>query len=767
MTDLPVAKTRPASNWSAIWVLPLIALIIGGWLGWRAYNETGIEIQVRFESGEGIQANKTEVVYKGMPVGKVKSLKLDDEGSSKGVIASIEMNKDVEPYLRTSTRFWLVKPSVTLAGITGLETLVSGNYVAISPGEGEPVRKFKALAQEPPLSDAQPGLHLTIKADRLGSLNRGSPVFYKQIKVGQIKSYVLSEDQSTVELKVFIEPTYAKLVRKHTRFWNASGISIDANLSGVKVRSESLASIVAGGIAFATPENRKDSPPTDPSLPFRLYEDFDAAAAGIRVKVKLSDFEGLQAGRTPVMYKGIQVGNLKALKVDPDLSGATAELTMDPLAEDYLVDGTQFWVVKPSISLAGITGLEALVKGNYIAVRPGDKGSAPQREFVARAKAPPLDLRAPGLHLVLFTENLGSLEVGSPVLYKQVKVGSVQSYQFSRTKKQLIIGVHIEKEYEDLVNASTRFWNASGITLTGGLTGGIQVKSESLQSLMAGGIAFETPEAKAPLRKRIPRFRLFASRDDATQKGEVISIKVDRADGLRTGTPIRFKGLDVGKIEDVDLSDDLQSVLLTARITEVPERIARVGSQFWVVKPELGLIKTSNLETLVTGQYIEVQPAAKNLGPQKNFVALVAAPETAKQEAGLSLVLSAARRGSLKAGVPVTYREITVGKVTGYELGQTADRVLIHILIEPKYAPLVRSGTRFWNTSGFDFDVGLFKGATVRTESLETMIQGGVAFATPDGERMGGPAQPEQTFALFDKFEEEWLGWAPKISLGK
>lgn len=767
MTDLPVAKTRPASNWSAIWVLPLIALIIGGWLGWRAYNETGIEIQVRFESGEGIQANKTEVVYKGMSVGKVKSLKLDDEGSSKGVIASIEMNKDVEPYLRTSTRFWLVKPSVTLAGITGLETLVSGNYVAISPGEGEPVRKFKALAQEPPLSDAQPGLHLTIKADRLGSLNRGSPVFYKQIKVGQIKSYVLSEDQNTVELKVFIEPTYAKLVRKHTRFWNASGISIDANLSGVKVRSESLASIVAGGIAFATPENRKDSPPTDPSLPFRLYEDFDAAAAGIRVKVKLSDFDGLQAGRTPVMYKGIQVGSLKTLKVDADLSGATAELTMDPLAEDYLVEGTQFWVVKPSISLAGITGLEALVKGNYIAVRPGDKGSAPQREFVARAKAPPLDLRAPGLHLVLFTESLGSLEVGSPVLYKQVKVGSVQSYQFSRKKKQLIIGVHIEKEYEGLVNASTRFWNASGITLTGGLTGGVQVKSESLQSLMAGGIAFETPQDNAPLQKRIPRFRLFANYEDATQKGEVITLKLDRADGLRTGTPIRFKGLDVGKVEDVDLSEDLQSVLLTARITEVPERIARVGSQFWVVKPELGLIKTSNLETLVTGQYIEVQPAPKSLGPQKNFVVLAAAPETAKQEAGLSLVLSAARRGSLKAGVPVTYREITVGKVTSYELGQTADRVLIHILIEPKYAPLVRSGTRFWNTSGFDFDVGLFKGATVRTESLETMIQGGVAFATPDGERMGSPARPEQTFALFDKFEEEWLGWAPKISLGK
>jgi len=767
MSDLPTAKTRPASNWSAIWILPLIALIIGGWLGWRAYSQTGIDIQVRFESGEGIVANKTEVVYKGMPVGKVKTLALDETGPSKGVIATVEMDKDVEQYLKTNTRFWLVKPSVSLAGITGLETLVSGNYIAVSPGDGEPMRKFKALSQEPPLSDAKPGLHLSLKADRLGSLNRGSPVFYKQIQVGQIKSYVLSEDQNTVEIKVFIEPTYANLVRKHTRFWNASGISIDANLSGVKLRSESLASIVAGGIAFATPENRKDSPPTDPSLPFRLYEDFDAAQAGIKVKVKLSDFEGLQAGRTPVMYKGIQVGSLKALKVDPDLTSASAELTLDPLAEDYLVQGTQFWVVKPSISLAGITGLEALVKGNYIAIRPGDKGSPPEREFVARPKAPPLDLRSPGLHMVLFTDNLGSLEVGSPILYKQVKVGSVQSYQFSRTKKQLVIGVHIEKEYENLVNASTRFWNASGITLTGGLTGGIQVKSESLQSLMAGGIAFETPQAVAPLQKRIPRFRLFNDHDSAMQQGVAVTIKVARADGLRSGAPIRFKGVDVGSIESVGLSDDLQSVVLKALITEMPERIARAGSQFWVVKPELGLMKTANLETLVTGQYLEVQPAIKDRGPQTAFVALDQAPDAVAAQKGLSLVLSAARRGSLKEGVPVTYREVTVGKVTGYELGNTADRVLVHILIEPRYAPLVRSGSRFWNTSGFGVDFGLFKGATIRTESLETLVQGGIAFATPEGDKMGNPARPEQTFPLFDKFEEEWLQWAPKIPLAK
>ncbi|CAG8866908.1 Intermembrane transport protein YebT [Pseudomonas fluorescens] len=766
MSDLPKAKTRPASNWSAIWILPLIALVIGGWLGWQAYRAAGVSIEVRFESGEGIVANKTEVFYKGMSVGKVKSLVLDAEGSNTGVIATIEMNKEAEPHLNTGTRFWLVKPSVTLAGITGLETLVSGNYIAVSPGEGEPTQRFTALAVAPPLSDSTPGLHLTLKADRLGSLNRDSPVFYKQIQVGRVKSYRLSEDQDTVEVKVFIEPAYAKLVRKHTRFWNASGVSIDASLSGVKVRSESLSSIVAGGIAFATPEHRKDSPATDPSLPFRLYEDFDAAQAGIRIRVKLTDFEGLQAGRTPVLYKGIQIGSLKTLKIDSDLSSAMAEITLDPLAEDYLVDGTQFWVVKPSISLAGITGLEALVKGNYIAIRPGDKGALPRREFEARAKAPPLDLKSPGLHLVLFGDNLGSLEVGSPVLYRQVRVGSVQSYQFAKNSKRILIGVHIEPEYANLVNGSTRFWNASGITLTGGLSG-IQVKSESLQSLMAGGIAFETPEQNVALKRRIPRFRLHESQDAANRTGTSITIRVDRADGLKPGTPIRFRGLDVGQVESVDLTQDLQAVLLRARITQVPERITRQGTRFWVVKPALGLVRTENLETLVTGQYLEVQPAARSGGVQREFTALSQAPELKEEPVGLPLTLSAPRRGSIKPGVPVTYREVAVGKVTGFELGQTADRVLIHVLIEPRYATLVRGGSRFWTSSGFGFDFGLFKGASVRTESLETLIEGGIAFATPDGEKMGNPARPQQTFALFDKPEEEWLIWAPKISIAR
>ncbi|MFC2973123.1 MlaD family protein [Azotobacter bryophylli] len=764
--DLPTARVRPASNWSAIWVLPLIALLIGAWLAWRAYSQAGIEVQVQFSSGEGIVANKTEVIYKGMPVGKVVDLALNGEGANQGVVATLEMNKEVQSYLRSNTRFWLVKPSVTLAGISGLETLVSGNYIAVSPGDGEPKKKFTALLEAPPMPDSVPGLHLKLKADRLGSLNRDSPVFYKQIQVGRVKSYRLAEDQSTVEINVFIEPAYAHLVRKHTRFWNASGITVDAGLGGVKFHSESLASIVAGGIAFATPENRKDSPPTDTRFPFRLYESFDAAQTGIKIALELGDFEGLQAGRTPVVYKGIQVGTLKTLQVEPGLSTARAELTLDPLIEDYLVAGAEFWVVKPSISLGGVTGLEALVKGNYIGIRPGEKGGTPRREFVARPKAPPMDLGAPGLHLVLTSDTLGSLDIGSPVLYRKLKVGSVQSYQLSPDRQRVLLGVHIEPDYANLVNSSTRFWNASGISLSGGLSG-IEVKSESVQSLLAGGIAFETPDPKAAVDRRIQRFELYADRETALREGVSVQIRVERGDGLRPGTPIRYKGLEVGKVDRVELSDDLKSVLLDARIGKAAERIARAGTRFWVVRPELGLAHTANLDTLVSGPYLEVQPAPDNAARQTRFVAASEAPSVSGEEAGLRLVLSAPRRGSLKPGVPVTYREVAVGKVTDFQLGPNADRVLVGILIEPRYATLVRSGSRFWNASGFGFDFGLFKGAQIRTESVETLLEGGIAFATPEGEQMGKPAQPGQTFPLYGEANEEWLHWAPKIALGK
>ena len=767
MADIPMAKTRPASNWSAIWVLPLLALIIGAWLGWQAYQKAGIKIQVVFASAEGIQIGKTEFLYKGMSLGKVIAADFAMDGKDKGVIATLEVDKRLEQYLRADTRFWLVKPNVSLAGITGLDTLVSGNYITASPGvSGELAHKFVALDEAPPMAASTPGLHITLKAERLGSLNRDSPVFYKQIQVGRVRSYELAEDNKSVNVQVFIEPAYSDLVRKHTRFWNSSGITVDASLSGIKVQTESIASIVAGGISFATAENYADSPPTDPALPFRLYDNFEEAQSGFKVSVVFPDMDGLSAS-TPVMFNGVQVGVVKKLKISADLVGAGAEILMDPRAEEYMTVGAEFWVVKPSVSLAGITGIDALVKGNYIAVRPGAKGGQAKRDFVALANPPAMELSTPGLHLVLVSNKLASLSVGSPILFRQIQVGSVQSYKLSADTKQVLLGVHIEPEFTGLINSSTRFWNASGVTLSGGLSG-IEVKAESLQSLLAGGITFETPDIKAAKAKGgLTKFNLYDDREKALQQGVDISITVASGDGLSVGTPIRYKGIEIGKVEDVELTDDLQTVILHARILKASDRIARVGSQFWVVKPEVSLTRLANLDTLVTGQYLDVQPAPVGSAAQTNFVAQPLAPSRTPSQQGLKLVLSTPTRGSIKAGVVISYREIPVGKVLDFELGPTSDLVLLHVLIEPRYAKLIHSGTRFWNTSGVTVDAGLFKGVKLRTDSLESVLEGGISFATPDAPLMGNPARAGQTFMLNAEPKEEWLQWSPKIALGK
>ncbi|MGU1027006.1 intermembrane transport protein PqiB, partial [Pseudomonas aeruginosa] len=574
-----------------------------------------------------------------------------------------------------------------------------------------------------------------------------------------------------------------------------SGISISGGLSGFKVHSESLLTLVAGGIAFSTPENRTDSPPTDPSKPFRLYDDYDAAQAGLRVKLKMNDVSGIDPGRTPVMFNGVQVGLVKSIDMDKDYSSATADLAMDPRVEDMLLEGTEFWTVKPSISLAGITGLEALVKGNYIDVRFAKSG-APSREFTIRPKAPPLNTDAPGLHLVLTSDKLGSIDIGAPILYRQVRVGSVQSYQLSRDRQRVVVGVHIEPEYAHLVNTSTRFWNSSGITLTGNLSG-VQVKSESLQTLITGGISFDTLDPKAPTVTKVRRFTLFDSEEAAMARGVEIQLSIDNADGLREGTPIRFKGLDIGKIESVELNPDLSGVLMKARLTSAGERVARSGTRFWVVRPALkiesvelnpdlsgvlmkarltsagervarsgtrfwvvrpalGLLRTENLGTLVSGPYIEALPSSTPGERQARFQTLAEAPNLLGRENGLRLTLSAPRKGSIKPGNLVTYRQIPVGKVVDLALGEQADRVLISILIEPRYVPLVRTGSRFWNASGFGVDASLFKGLSLRTESMEALMEGGIAFATPNNAQMGEPAKPGQTFALFDSANDEW-----------
>ncbi len=761
---IPSPRVKPASNWSAIWVLPIIALLIGGWLGWRAYNEAGVMIQIQFDSGDGLQAGKTELYYKGISLGKVKSVDLDQK--TQRVHVSLEVDRDAKDFLRENTRFWLVKPQVSLAGVTGLETLVSGNYITMTPGDGKVRHSFVALTDPPPLADALPGLHLHLRAEKLGSLTEGSPVYYRQIQVGAVTSYALEDNGTSVLVKVHIEPEYTSLVHADTRFWNASGINVSASLAGVNVELESLLSLAVGGIAFDTPDYAENNEAPAADQVFTLFDNYKSAQTGISVELFLPNFSGLEPGKTQVRWNGFALGTVVKGKVSPDLKGMLVEVNFDPRTKRWLTEDAQFWLVEPKLSLSGISGLDAILQGNYLEFKPGSIDKPAARKFRALASAP-IDNSSPGLHLTLSTDQGASLKAGSPVLFRQLVVGSVNNVRLAGNSQQVLVDIHIQPQYSQLVNSSSLFWNASGITLSGGLSG-FQVRSESFMSLLDGGIAFDTPQPRAAAVRNGSSFVLHTDRESATRKTEMIELEVLQADGLRAGTPIRYRGFQVGEVKGVTLDTDLKALHLQVGITEAASRIARAGTTFTVIRPELGLMKSANLDTLITGPYIEVKPSNNPAAArQTRFKGEALVQAETEEKAGLKLTLTTLQRKSLKAGMPITYRGMAVGEITGLELSPDAASVLVHIQLLPRFGKLVYSGSKFWNESGFNVDFSLFKGAQVRTDSVESLLEGSIAFATPDDARKGTPARSGQVFDLHGQAHDEWLKWRPRIALGQ
>jgi paraquat-inducible protein B len=248
--------------------------------------------------------------------------------------------------------------------------------------------------------------------------------------------------------------------------------------------------------------------------------------------------------------------------------------------------------------------------------------------------------------------------------------------------------------------------------------------------------------------------------DHLEQAGPKITISFKDGSGLRTGqTPIKYRGVQIGEVIAVELSQDHQVVLVKARLQRSAASIARQGAVFWIVRPEVGIGNITGLGTVITGPEVDVLPGTGKT--QSEFVGLENAP-VALQEKGLKIVLITGRLGSLRPGSPVYYRGVEVGTIQQCDLSPNAATVVVQALIKQRYAKLVRGGSKFWNVSGADVSLSLFRGLEVNMESLKSLAAGGVAFATPDDSK-DQPAKDGVAFPLYDKPAKEWLEWAPKI----
>ncbi|EDY80705.1 mce related protein [Verrucomicrobiia bacterium DG1235] len=245
------AKVTKPRSLSLVWSVPFIALLFAGYLIFHELQSRGPTITITFESGDGLVAGRTVLQYKGMAVGTVDTLALSPDLSH--VEVQVALQKSAKSLARQGSKFWILRPEIGFEGVRGLDTLISGPTLQVTPGVGPFQKRFEGLPRAP-LEGSELGYHYLLRVDQLGSLKPGSPVLYRQVKVGEVTKTKLAPDATSVLVKILINSPYDKLVRSDTVFWNASGIDMKVGLLGAKIQTDSLESILAGGIMFATPD---------------------------------------------------------------------------------------------------------------------------------------------------------------------------------------------------------------------------------------------------------------------------------------------------------------------------------------------------------------------------------------------------------------------------------------------------------------------------------------------------------------------------------
>ncbi|MEF1253881.1 MULTISPECIES: PqiB family protein [unclassified Vibrio] len=853
---------------SPLWLLPILTMVLAGWLVFKAVQDAGQRVQIYFSDAQGLIAGRTTIRYQGLEVGMVKDINLSPD------LQSIYVDADIYPQatklLTKEARFWLVKPTASLSGISGLDALVSGNYIAISPGNNpsEPETKFTALERAPSDLLANQGLNISLKSRDLGGISVGSQIVYRKIPIGEVYSYQLDRDSKNVIIQASIRDEYRHIITDDSRFWNVSGIGANIGFEGVDVKLESFSALLGGSIAVDSPDGGE---PVADNSQFKLYPNLKTAGRGIAIKIDLPDDNKINASGAPIMYRGIEIGQITDLELSHGRENIVASAAIQPAFSDMLTTGSRFILEEAKVSLSGVENIANIVKGNFLTVVPGDgersrhfsavrkddfkrqqarsvslqlvsdnsfgldqganilyrgisvgsvtqvslvndkvqldalidsdyahliksqnrffvTGSAsaeltesglnitvpPAKQlltgsisFVSEGKAQPqaqytlyqnkslAELAKYNISgstkLTLFANELPSISKGSPLLYRNLQVGNVADFYL--VDGGVIISASIENQYKHLVTDQTVFWNRSGVEIDASLAG-INVKAAPLTSLIQGGIAFDSLPGVE--NKQNDKWLLYSDFKTARKYGQVISLTLNGENTVAKGTSINYNGVKVGEVTLVIPDFKLNRVEVKARILpEYTNTIAVAGSYFWLPKAQVGLSGVKNIQNLLA-QSINVLPG--------NGKATYAFELNHQQPAinGITFTLQSESRGSITVGTPVLYREIEVGQVTNVQLGEFADRVISTIAIEPQYAYLVRQNSVFWNTSGVDVSIGI-TGANVRAGTIDSIVRGGITFATPEQKQLEPIARQGQSFYLYTKAEDSWRTWRTAI----
>jgi len=371
---------------SYAWLVPIVAAAVGGYLFYQTEIDVGPTIEVGFADGTHISTG-SKVVYRGVEVGAVQSVELDSDLQHVNVTA--QLHKPAAGLAREGAQFWIVEPRVSVGQVTGLDTLLSGSYIQVAPGDGAEATRFVGLANPPVLSPGEGNLVFFLEAVDAASLGPGSPVSYRGIDVGEIASAALPQDGSRVQLEAAIRPEHASLVRTNSVFWRTSGVHFDLQPLDPKIDISSVESLIRGGVAFATP-----GPAGDPAGPNALFELLDQPPAssvvdpkpGLHVMLSAAQLGSVAVGN-PVYYREVQVGEVTATTLESDAGAAEAHALIWERYAPLVQEGTVFWnasglQIHASLFSGATIDLESLAAllGGGVAFATPDQEGTPAKD---------------------------------------------------------------------------------------------------------------------------------------------------------------------------------------------------------------------------------------------------------------------------------------------------------------------------------------------------------------------------------------------------
>jgi paraquat-inducible protein B len=842
----------------------------------KSIHDAGQRVQIYFSDAAGLIAGRTTIRYQGLEVGMVRDITLSED------LESIYVDADIYPeakkLLSKGTRFWLVKPTASLSGISGLDALVSGNYIAIHPSETkqEPETVFKALESSPSDLLASEGLNIMLTAKDLGGVSVGSQIVYRKIPIGEVYNYQLNESGKSVTIQAAIKDEYSHIITDQSRFWNVSGLGASIGFSGVDVRLESLSALLGGSIAVDSPG---EGQPVEMNTKFKLYPDLKTAGRGISVKIAVPDDNNISATGAPIMYRGIEIGQITDLSLSKGRENVVASAAIQPAFSDFLNSGSKFILEEAKLSLTGVENIGNLVTGNFLTLVPGEGDKA--RQFTAIRKheynqqqeksvairltsnnsfgldvgtsllykgiavgsiievglvdgvgtgsdkhevymdalidnqyahliksnnrffvtgSASAELTESGLSvtvppakqlltgsisfvsegqakvqptyqlfqskslaelaklnhsgsksITLFANELPPISKGSPILYRNLEVGTVSDFQLSDGGVK--IKAKVENRYTHLITAQTVFWNRSGVEVDASLAG-VNITAAPVKTLIQGGIAFDSLPG---IDNKIgSSWKLYENAKTARKFGRAIQLTAGGDIEVNKGTAIKYQGVTVGEVTLVVPNFNRKGIEITARILpEYVDKVAVQNSHFWLASPEIGLSGIKNVSALLS-KHISVEPGS---GKRANQFVLADAPVASQ---GKVFVLQSESRGSVTKGTPILFRELEIGSVIDVRLGEFADRIISTIRIDSEYAYLVRANSVFWNVSGVDVSIGL-SGANIKAGTVESLLRGGITFATPPTDTLQPQAAEDQSFYLYPQAEDDWKMWRTAI----